>query len=167
MIKLRAASKQDLDAINTVIEAAVMNWQLPDRIKRLALPSYRYTLMDCEHLEIIVAEIPANGIVGVAGCEMAEPGEVPGKQALLLHGLYVKPEVQHQGIGSQLFKAVEVLVKKHNCDGLLVKAQTDAVGFFEFHDMQKLATRSPQRNYAHRFWKPKSLIQKSPDKLEP
>lgn len=158
---LRAAKMQDLDAINAIIEATVMNWQLPERIKRLVLPSYRYTQVDYEHLEIIVAEIPEKGIVGVAGCEVAEPGEVPGKQALLLHGLYVSPEVQHQGIGSELFKAVEVLVEVYKCDGILVKAQTDAVGFFEFHAMQQLESSKPERDYAHRFWKPISLMQKN------
>lgn len=156
---LRSATLQDLDAINAVIEAAILNWQLPERIKRLALPSYRYTQVDYENLEIIVAEMPEKGIVGVAGCEIAEPGEVPGKQALLLHGLYVSPEVQHQSIGSKLFRVVEGLVVKHKCDGLLVKAQTDAVGFFEFHAMQRLESSTPEKDYAHRFWKPISLIQ--------
>jgi N-acetylglutamate synthase-like GNAT family acetyltransferase len=119
---LRVARREDLDAINKVIEAAVMNWHLPERIKRLALPSYRYTNIDYEHLEILVAEIVDTGIVGVAACEMADPDEVPGQRALLLHGLYVSPEIQHQGIGSQLFRAIEALVHKHKCDGLLVKA---------------------------------------------
>jgi len=68
---LRAARRRDLDAINAVIEAAVMNWNLPERIKRLALPSYRYTNIDYEHLEILVSEMIDIGIVGVAGCEMA------------------------------------------------------------------------------------------------
>ena len=111
-VNLRVAKREDLDAINAVIEAAVMNWCLPERIKRLALPSYRYTNIDYEHLEILVAEIVDTGIVGVAACEMADPEEVPGQQALLLHGLYVRPNVQHQGIGSQLFRAMETLVHK-------------------------------------------------------
>ena len=157
---LRVAKREDLDAINAVIEAAVMNWHLPERIKRLALPSYLYTNIDYEHLEILVAEIVDTGIVGVAACEMADPEEVPGQQALLLHGLYVRPNVQHQGIGSQLFRAMETLVHKHKCDGLLVKAQTDAVGFFEFHAMQRLENINPKSDYAHRFWKPVSLMQK-------
>jgi len=158
-VKIRVARREDLDAINAVIEAAVMNWRLPERIKRLALPSYRYTHIDYEHLEILVSEMIDIGIVGVAGCEMAEPNEVPGQQALLLHGLYVHPDLQHHGIGSQLFRAIETLVRKHKCDGLLVKAQTDAVGFFEFHGMQRLESINPESNYAHRFWKPVSLAQ--------
>ena len=153
------ATREELDAINAVIEATVMNWHLPERIKRLALPSYRYTNIDYEHLEILVAEIVDTGIVGVAACEMAGPNEVPGQQVLLLHGLYVRPDVQHQGIGSQLFRAIETLVHKHKCDGLLVKAQTDAAGFFEFHGMQRLKSIKPESNYAHRFWKPVTSIQ--------
>lgn len=158
---LRAARQEDLDTINAVIEDAVMNWNLPERIKRLALPSYRYTNIDYEHLEILVAETVDTGIVGVAACEIAEPDEVPGQCALLLHGLYVQPNAQHQGIGSQLFKAMEALVRKHKCDGLLVKAQTDAVKFFEYHAMQRLENINPQSNYAHRFWKPVSLMHES------
>lgn len=149
----RVATSDDLEAINAVIEAAIMNWDLPERIKRLALPVYRYSETDFAHLEIIVAETMDNDIVGVAACEIADASEVPGKKALLLHGLYVRPEVQHQGIGSQLFKAVEALVPVHGCDGLLVKAQTDAVGFFEFQGMQHLASINPASDYAHRFWK--------------
>ena len=159
---IRVARREDLDAINAVIEAAVMNWRLPERIKRLALPSYRYTNIDYEHLEILVAEMIDTGIVGVAGCETADPDEVPGQQALLLHGLYVRPDAQHQGIGSQLFRAMETLVRKHKCDGLLVKAQTDAVGFFEFHGMQRLESINPISDYAHRFWKPVTLMQEHP-----
>ena len=152
--RLRKATREDLKVINAVIEAAIMNWNLPERIKRLALPVYRYTAIDYQHLEIIVAEIEGNDIVGVAACEMADATEVPGKKALLLHGLYVKPEMQHRGIGSQLFRAIEELVLEHGCDGLLVKAQTDAVDFFVYHDMQQLESINPESDYAHRFWKP-------------
>lgn len=152
-VQLRTAEKRDLEAINAVIEAAVMGWRLPERIKRLALPSYRYTEVDYDHIEFVVAEIADRGIIGVAGCEIADPGEVPDKQALLLHGLYVLPEMQHKGIGTKLLQAVEKLVSKYACDGLLVKAQADAVGFFEHHEMQRLETITPQSNYTYRFWK--------------
>lgn len=153
-VQLRTAKKSDLEAINAVIEAAVMGWRLPERIKRLALPSYRYTEVDYEHIEFVVAEIADRGIVGVAGCEIADPGEVPGKQALLLHGLYVLPDMQHKGIGTKLLQAVETLLSKYACDGLLVKAQADAIGFFEHQGMQRLETTTPQSDYTYRFWKP-------------
>jgi len=157
---LRSATREELATINVIIEAALMNWRLPERIKRLALPIYRYTDVDFENLQIIVAEMVGKGLVGVAACEISD-SEVPGQQALLLHGLYVRPEFQHEGIGSQLFNAIEALVPKYKCDGLVVRAHTDAVGFFEFHNMQRLESAEPKNDYAHRFWKPVSMIQRT------
>ncbi len=138
-----------------------MNWPLPERIKRLALPSYRYTEVDYDHIQFIVAETQKRGIVGVAACEIADPHDMQGKKALLLHGLYVHPEMQHRGVGTILFTAVEALVLELGYDGLLVKAQADAGGFFEHHAMRKLETDKPQSDYAHRFWKPSHLISTS------
>ncbi len=160
-VHLRNAINHDLQDINAVVEAAVMNWRLPERIKRLALPSYRYSELDCDHIQFIIAEARQHGIVGVAACEIADPGELPGKKALLLHGLYVYPEMQHRGVGTLLFNRVEALVLKRGCDGLLVKAQADAAGFFEHQGMWKLETDKPHHDYAHRFWKPGHLMSKS------
>ncbi len=39
-IDIRLAGHADLEAINRVIEVAVMTWDLPDRVKRLSLPAY-------------------------------------------------------------------------------------------------------------------------------
>lgn len=36
---LRPATADDLEAVNRVIENAVMTWDLPDRVKRLASPA--------------------------------------------------------------------------------------------------------------------------------
>ena len=44
-----------LDAINRVIESAVLGWNLAERVKRLVLPSYRYTPLDVQHLSFAVA----------------------------------------------------------------------------------------------------------------
>ena len=33
-----------------------MGWQLPERVKRLALPSYRYNEMDLKYYSLVVAE---------------------------------------------------------------------------------------------------------------
>ena len=52
---LRPACGSDLDAVNGVIEAAVMGWHLPERVKRLSLPSYRYTRTDIDHMQVVVA----------------------------------------------------------------------------------------------------------------
>jgi hypothetical protein len=49
-ISIRTARESDLGALNEVIEACVMGWNLPERVKRLSLGSYRYQPHDLAHL---------------------------------------------------------------------------------------------------------------------
>jgi len=151
---IRPAVQADLDGINRVIEAAVMTWDLPERVKRLSLPSYRYTLLDINYLEMVVAEDDAHTIVGIAAWEPADARDTPtGNTAVLLHGIYVDPAHHHQGIGGQLFRVVEQAVRDHHYSGLLVKAQESASGFFSSQGMEKIGVSDPLRHYEHRFWK--------------
>lgn len=153
-ISLRTAQKNDLESINGIIEAAVMTWKLPQRVKRLSLPSYRYTTLDLDHFEIVLAESKQQIALGVAAWEPANPEDTPADHAgLLLHGIYVDPCHQHQGIGGLLFDAAQRAVDKRNLDGLLVKAQQDANGFFVSRGMSRLPVEDPVRHYANRFWK--------------
>ncbi|WP_455210687.1 GNAT family N-acetyltransferase [Kaarinaea lacus] len=152
--KIRSANKTDLDAINLVTEAAVMTWDLPERVKRLSLSSYRYNELDFDHLDMVVAEDSHEHIIGVASWEPAEAKDAPaGHTALLLHGIYVNPSYHRRGIGQQLFRAAEHAVRKHHFDGLLVKAQQDANDFFLSMGMSRLPIEDPKRHYANRFWK--------------
>lgn len=153
-INIRPAKREDLDNINRVIEAAVMTWDLPERVKRLSLSSYRYTDFDLEHLDMLVAEDQAHNILGIAALEPTNTKEIPaGRNPVLLHGIYVDPLHHHQGIGQRLFRKAEKMVYEHHYDGLLVKAQTNAEGFFIAQGMQRLAVENPERHYANRFWK--------------
>ena len=151
-LKLRTAGKGDLDAINQVVEAAVMTWQLPERVKRLALPSYRYDEHDLEHYQIVVVE-SGSAIVGVAAWD-TEPHRGPADEpVMLLHGIYVLPERQHQGIGRQLLSAAEEAARVRKFNGIVVKAQKDAEGFFRAQGLEKLGARDPARDYENRYWK--------------
>lgn len=151
--RLRAATAADLDAVNGVIERAVMTWQLPERVKRLAMPSYRYGEQDLAHLHLEVADDGTDGIVGVAAWEAADPRDVPaGRRGLLLHGLYVDPARQRGGVGTALLEAAIAAARAQHYDGLLVKAQADADGFFAACGLQRLAVDNPERDYAHRYW---------------
>lgn len=157
-ISLRQADTKDLAAINKIIDAAIMTWDLPERVKRLSIPSYHYKQHDLETLEIIVAEKGAQQIIGVAAWEPANTKDVPqGQRALFLHGIYVAPEQYRQGIGSQLLQAAELAALDRGYAGLLVKAQADAAGFFLAHGMQPLEIENEKRDYPHRYWK---LIEK-------
>ena len=153
-IIVRPAQLADLDDINRVIEAAVMSWDLAERVKRLSLFSYRYTEVDFDHLEMVVADHETQGVIGVAAWETAEDKDAPpGKAALLLHGIYVTPSMHGQGLGQRLFRFAENAVQQHQVQGLLVKAQAGANGFFVAQGMQRLADEDSSSRYANRFWK--------------
>ena len=121
---LRQATPADRDAIDTVISAAVMT--------------------------------DAGEIVGVAALEtLAPPENCPsGRHTELLHGLHVRPDRQHQGIGTQLWQAARAHAQTGGACGLLVRAQADSVGFFSAMGMQEQATIDARRDYPHQFWLP-------------
>jgi predicted N-acetyltransferase YhbS len=152
-ITLRPANKTDLAAINRLIERAVQTWNLPERVKRLALPTYLYTVHDLDHLHIFIAEDSAAAVIGVAAWEDAAPRDCPqGCRGLLLHGLYVDPDRQRGGTGSRLLSAAAGAAREQGYDGLLVKAQADAEGFFRSRGLQQLAVADASRDYPNRFW---------------
>ncbi len=154
-VRLRRAEEADLAPLNAVIERAVMTWNLPERVKRLSLATYRYQAHDLEHLHIVLAEDAGQAIVGVAAWEPATARDVPdGMRGLLLHGLYVDPAHARRGIGSRLLEAALDTAREQGFDGLLVKAQSEAVGFFATRGMAPLPVADAARDYPHRFWQP-------------
>lgn len=151
---LRPATLTDLNATNAVIERAVMTWNLPERVKRLTLPSYRYSQHDLDHLHIVVVEDGDHAVLGVAAWEPASARDLPvGKTGLLLHGLYVEPDRQRGGVGSRLLEAAVSAAGELGFDGLLVKARPEAEGFFLARGLTPLPVTDRDRDYPHRFWK--------------
>lgn len=152
-INLRPAKKADLPAINRVITRAVNTWNLPERVKRLAMSTYLYTEYDLQHLHIELAEDSCAGVVGVAAWEAAAVRDCPqGKLGLLLHGLYVEPDQQRRGTGGRLLAAAAVAARQQGYDGVLVKAQADAEGYFNSQGLQHLAVTDASRDYPNRYW---------------
>ena len=152
-MNISPAQKKDLDAINRVIEAAIMRWNLPERVKRLSLPSYFYNEQDLQHLDIVIAKLSGD-IIGVASWELADSKDTPENQAgLLLHGLYVHPDHQHQGVGKKLLQSAEQAIRDKDLNGLLVKAQADAITYFINQGMTEIEIQNTSRDYAHRLWK--------------
>ncbi len=149
---LRPAGVSDLDRVNALIGRAVMTWALPERVKRLASPSYRYQPPDLEWLQILMAQDGPANLCGVAAWEQAAPHERPkGGRGLLLHGLYVDPDRQGQGLGTHLLTAAATAAREQGYDGLLVKAHADALGFFRARRLQEIAVEDPMRDYPSRF----------------
>ncbi|MCI0505080.1 MAG: GNAT family N-acetyltransferase [Gammaproteobacteria bacterium] len=153
-ITLREAGAADLVAVNRLIDAAIMTWDLPERVKRLSRPSYHYKSHDLETIKLVVEEDSAHHVVGIAAWEpVGSIDALEGYSAMLLHGLYVMPDHHHQGIGTQLLRAAEQAAIDKGFSGLLVKAQASAAGFFKANGMQPLEVGDTRRDYKHRYWK--------------
>lgn len=138
--------------MNAVIEAAIATWSLPERVKRLSLPSYRYHGDDLDDLTVMVAQ-SGESLAGVGAWMRARLADLPdGRTGLLLHGLYVHPDSMGRGIGRALLAAAQRDARDQGLDGLLVKAQADARGFFERRGLLHLPVRDATRDYPHRYW---------------
>ena len=116
-VQIRSANENYLDAINQIIELAIMGWQLPERVKRLALPSYRYSKLDLRYFTLVVAE-SNDSIIAVAAWDTDSHQVSEDRNGLLLHGIYVHPEHQRYGIGGRLVKELENVARKQNMDGV-------------------------------------------------
>lgn len=149
---IRAASVSDLASINEVIDQAIMTWDLPERVKRLALSSYQFTEMDFNFLQIAVYAV-GEKILAVTAWEEAETKDLPGNEkGLLVYALYVDPNCFRQGVGKALFDYVKHMADEQKYTGLLVKAQTDANEFFEAQGMHQLADTNQSNQYSNRWW---------------
>ena len=150
---LRRLSAADLDGINAVIEAAVMSWEKPLRVRRLSLPSCQYGLHDFDHLTFVGATQSSGPVVGMVAWEPSLVAEAPGEgMSLAIHGLYVHPDHHGQGVGQRLFESAITAARLAELDGILVKAIRDAQGFFANQGMRALEVSDPTRDYPHRFW---------------
>lgn len=148
----RRASRDDLPALNEVIEAAVLAWPLADRVKRLALPTLRYGELDLADYTIELVELDGRVVAVGAWCEVADGAE-PGPH-ILLHGLYVHPTAQGRGIGSALVCHTWQIAGSRGLAGLLVKAERVSAGFFEGLGLERLPeSAAPGAAYPYRYWR--------------
>jgi N-acetylglutamate synthase-like GNAT family acetyltransferase len=148
----RRASREDLPALNDVIEAAVLAWPLADRVKRLSLPALRYGEFDLDDYTMELVEFDHRVVAVAAWCEMA--GGAGLGPHILLHGLYVHPTVQGRGIGSALVRRALGLASGAGLAGLLVKAERVSASFFEALGFERMAqSDGPAGAYPYRYWR--------------
>lgn len=148
-LRICPATAADLAAINELIERAVATWDLPARVKRLALPAYVYTPEDLDTLSLVGAYADAI-LVGVVAWEPAHGGRTP---SLSLQGLYVEPQWWGRGVGTQLLIRAEQAARAQGFAALTVKAQPGARGFFLRHGFLP-SDPADAGDYAHLLSKP-------------
>ena len=154
MIKTRKANQNDLDKINDVVATAIDTWNLTERVKRISLPLYRYQQHDLKHVQIMAAENDNECILGVAVLEQSDTSGLPDEgSSATLQGLYVYPDHHRKGIGSLLLQSIEEIAVATGAEGLLVKAQPEAVLFFEGRGFKLLPVEDTSRDYPYRLWK--------------
>lgn len=144
-LSIRKVNSNDLADINQLISAAVNTWNLPERVIRLSLPGYHYTVDDLDHLQIFIATHQQQ-ITGVIALE-----DISQHDSVLLHGIYVSPQCYHQGIGRSLFQYAVKQACEQGYRQLQVRAQADASGFFQTMGMQKMAVENQQKDYLNRY----------------
>lgn len=149
---IRGGRAADLPAINVLIERAVSTWHVADRVKRLALPVYRYDTVDLDFLDLLVAACD-RGIVGIAAWGDAAAVDRPpdGSSAACLHGLFIDPLYGRRGIGGRLLRAAEAHARDADFETMVVRAQRDADTFFASHGFHLNERDGP--GYPHLRWK--------------
>jgi GNAT superfamily N-acetyltransferase len=155
---IRLAGAEDLPAVNAVVEAAVMAWPLPLRLRRLSLPVLTYDAADAADYEILLREDGGRHPVGVAAWR-AQPADAGCAPELpphaLLHGLYVHPVEQRRGVGRALQRTVARRAEERGLAGILVKAERVSTNYFAGCGYRPLAVPQDQPGaYPYRFWIP-------------
>ena len=150
VITIHPATSVDLPRINFVIKSAIMNWPLPDRLRKITVPVMQYSEDDMAALSVLVAKL--NGeILGIAAWDSEPTHPLPNGLGGLFHGLFVLPLVQYQGIGTSLMNAVFDEARKIRSTGLLIKAQRVSRHYFERHNLPSLAATDDE--YPWQYWK--------------
>jgi GNAT superfamily N-acetyltransferase len=147
---IRKAEGHDLRAINRIIESAVMNWPTQKRLKQLAVRPLQYDEVDLAQYEVLVAEVHGE-VVGVAVWDAEAATLLPNGEGGLLHGLYVLPLFQRQGVGRKLMEAVFAVAAERNLPGLLIKAQRVSRSYFEHQGLELRAANEDE--YPWQYWK--------------
>jgi GNAT superfamily N-acetyltransferase len=153
-VGLRVDSVEDLAVVNRIVESAVRGWGVPERVLRLALPSFRYGVDDLRHMTVVLACVPRDGAVGVAAWEPGSGRDAPaGRTALLLHGLFVAPASQGRGIGKRLLVAAAEAAASLGLDGITVRAWREAEGFFRTRGFTPVPGSDPGDEHPPRLWR--------------
>lgn len=134
----RPGSNSELSVVSEAVCGALSTWSLPERVRRLALPSPLYNDSDLDQMTVVLVE-NAGKAVTIAAWEADAGRYTPtGLQSVLLHGLYVSSRWQRQGLGTGLLEHVSHWIGERGFDGMAVKVWREAEAFFRSNGFNRL-----------------------------
>ena len=140
----------DLESINQVIDDAVMTWPLSERNKRLTVPILSYDQQDFRQFRFLLYK-DGGRLIGVAAWDAENMLVTTNGRGHLLHGLYVAPSHQRRGYGQRLMEEAFMASEMLGADGLIVKAQRIALGFFQHCGLKVLPVQD-STDYPYLLW---------------
>lgn len=154
MISANEADAGELHAVNRVVSDSIVSWGLPERVRRLALPSLSYNETDLQHMTIILLTNSEQKGIAIAAWEEASRSEIPENcRGALIHGLYVVPEYQQRGLGTRLIELVAKRMAGLNNDGMAVRAWRDSLAFFRSRGFEPMHSETAPDTFPRRLWR--------------
>lgn len=163
-LTLARAEQEDLGVIEQIIAASISAWPAPDRLKRCVLPVLVYRVADLLDHEVIWVR---RGVEPIAVAAWELDGDRPDPEAgtsTLLHGLFVVADAQRHGVGEGLQAMIAQRAARVGFNGLHVKAERFATGYFEGHGYHRLSPADQpdaHESYPYWFWQSCAEISQS------
>jgi len=152
-VAIRPAHRSDLDAINAVVEAAVMSWASTNQVRPGTVPDCSYHAIDLDLSMLLLVIGSQRHILGVVACGSADPVDTePGhNNALRLDGPYIHPAHDHQGIHGQLLDEARALARRQGRNGLLIQPRVPALDLLKAISMNTPPASDEQPHSPH-YW---------------
>lgn len=152
---LREIDADEVSLANDIVVPAIGTWGMKPRLQRLVIATYQYDPSDFQTMRLLLIERSDRTAVGMVALEDYPGAEVNISQRIvLLHGIYVMPAQQRQGVGQALVEAALAHARAEAMAGVLVKAHASANGFFRRVGFTELPVQNAGTDYPHRFWWP-------------
>ncbi len=130
MIEPGRADAAVIDAVNAVLEGAVVSWGLTERGHRLAVPCLRFRGEDARHVGFVTLDVGDLRPGAFAAWESIAAGAPDGGRTAVLHGLFVLPALQGRGVGTKTLKLAEETLGEHGFNRVGLRAWRDSAPFF-------------------------------------
>lgn len=144
-VAIRPAQRSDLDAINRVVEGAVLSWAHDAHVKLHSLPDLRYRSVDLDLAILLVVIGSHQHVLGVVSCACASTASTGGESpynVLRLDGPYIDPDYRGTDIGLQLLDEAKSLARRQGRQALVIEPRLKApahatlpcdTGLFDVH----------------------------------